>query len=90
MTMKKYMDPASAGAEIAPFQGRDVVTVFRFSGPIKKWIAFQLASFAVRKYWDMIVSMLQDIQKGKNTEIDARNGAMRESGTKVNVTTPYN
>ena len=37
-----------------------------------------------------ISSMLQDIQKGKPTEIDAMNGAIAETGEKLNIKTPVN
>lgn len=35
-------------------------------------------------------SMLQDVEKGRQTEIDVINGAVVEAGRKVNVPTPYN
>jgi 2-dehydropantoate 2-reductase len=35
-------------------------------------------------------SMLQDVEKGRQTEIDVINGAVVEAGRSVNVPTPYN
>lgn len=35
-------------------------------------------------------SMLQDVEKGRQTEIDVINGAVVEAGRRVNVPTPYN
>jgi 2-dehydropantoate 2-reductase len=91
MIMKECMDTAAAaGVAIAPFQGRDIVAVFGFSGPIKKWIAFQLIPFEVKKHRDVTASMLQDIQKGKKTEVEAINGVVCQWGQKVNVAMPYN
>jgi ketopantoate reductase len=43
MIMKECMDTAAAaGVAIAPFQSQDIVAVFAFHHPTKKWIAFQL------------------------------------------------
>jgi ketopantoate reductase len=68
----------------------EFAAVFGFGGPIKKWISFQLIPFAVRKHRDVTASMLQDIRKGKKTEVDAINGVVCEWAQKVNVATPYN
>jgi 2-dehydropantoate 2-reductase len=35
-------------------------------------------------------SMLQDVEKGRRTEIDVINGAIVEAGRKLNIPTPYN
>jgi 2-dehydropantoate 2-reductase len=35
-------------------------------------------------------SMLQDITKGRHTEIDALNGAISEYGRELGIKTPYN
>jgi 2-dehydropantoate 2-reductase len=35
-------------------------------------------------------SMLQDMERGRPTEIDAINGAVVREGTRVGVPTPYN
>jgi len=36
------------------------------------------------------INMLQDLEKGKKTEVDAINGAVCEYGKKYGVPTPYN
>jgi 2-dehydropantoate 2-reductase len=35
-------------------------------------------------------SMLQDVEKGRRTEIDVINGAISEAGRRLNIPTPYN
>jgi 2-dehydropantoate 2-reductase len=35
-------------------------------------------------------SMLQDVEKGRHTEIDVINGAIVEAGQRLNIATPYN
>jgi 2-dehydropantoate 2-reductase len=35
-------------------------------------------------------SMLQDVEKGRHTEIDVINGAIVEAGRRLNIATPYN
>jgi 2-dehydropantoate 2-reductase len=91
MVMKECIDTAAAsGVAIESVQGTNIAAVFGFSGPIKKWVAFHLIPFAIRKHRDVTASMLQDIQKGKKTEVDAINGVVCETAQKVNVATPYN
>jgi 2-dehydropantoate 2-reductase len=34
--------------------------------------------------------MLQDVEKGRRTEIDVINGAIAEAGRRLNIPTPYN
>ena len=34
--------------------------------------------------------MLQDVEKGRHTEIDVINGAIVEAGQRLSIATPYN
>ena len=45
-------------------------------------------SFAMRKHRTLKSSMLQDIEKGRRTEIDAIDGAVVREGRKSGVRTP--
>ena len=45
---------------------------------------------AIRKHAKLKASMLQDLEKGKLTEVDSINGAVSEFGRKVSCPTPMN
>jgi 2-dehydropantoate 2-reductase len=45
---------------------------------------------AIRKHAKLKASMLQDIEKGKLTEVDAINGAVSDYGRMVGCPTPAN
>ncbi|MBR3854441.1 MAG: hypothetical protein IKM41_07810, partial [Tidjanibacter sp.] len=56
----------------------------------KKAISFFIIPIAIRKHAKLKASMLQDIEKGKLTEVDAINGAVSDYGRKVGCPTPMN
>jgi 2-dehydropantoate 2-reductase len=66
------------------------VKLLDYSGPIKKAVSFFIIPIAIRKHAKLKASMLQDIEKGKLTEVDAINGAVSAYGRKVGVATPAN
>ena len=78
------------GIRIEPVQGKDIVKLLDYSTQIKKAISFFIIPIAIRKHAKLKASMLQDIEKGKLTEIDAINGAVSAFGRKVNFPTPTN
>ncbi|MCQ2162336.1 MAG: ketopantoate reductase family protein [Bacteroidales bacterium] len=80
----------AAGIRIEPIQGKDVVKLLDFNGPIKKAISFMIIPIAIRKHALLKASMLQDLEKGKKTEVDAINGVVCAFGRKVGVPTPMN
>ena len=81
---------AASGIRIEPIQGKDVVKLLDYHNPIKKAISFFIIPIAIRKHAGLKASMLQDIERGKKTEVDAINGAVCAQGRKVNVPTPCN
>ena len=81
---------AASGIKIEPIQGKDVVKLLNYHNPIKKAISFFIIPIAIRKHAGLKASMLQDIERGKKTEVDAINGAVCAQGRKVNVPTPCN
>ena len=81
---------ATSGIRIEPIQGKDVVKLLDYANPIKKAISFFIIPIAIRKHAGLKASMLQDIERGKKTEVDAINGAVCTQGRKVNVPTPCN
>ena len=89
--MKECMDAAQAlDLTIEPVQGKDIVKLFNYSGPLKKWISFHLIPFAMKKHRSLKPSMLQDIEKDIPCEVEAINGVLSEQAKKAGVPTPIN
>lgn len=78
------------GIRIEPVQGKDIVKLLDYSNPIKKVISSLIIPIAIRKHARLKASMLQDIEKGKLTEVDAINGAVSAYGRRVGCPTPAN
>lgn len=81
---------AAAGIRIEPVQGKDIVKLLDYKGNFKKALSFFIIPIAIRKHARLKASMLQDLEKGKLTEVDAINGAVSDFGRKVNCPTPMN
>lgn len=81
---------AKAGIRIEPVQGKDIVKLLDYSGPIKKFLSYVIIPIAIKKHALLKASMLQDLEKGKLTEVDSINGAVCAMGRKVGVPTPLN
>ncbi len=81
---------AKAGIKIEPVQGKDIVKLLDYKGPVKKAISLFIIPIAIRKHALLKASMLQDIEKGKKTEVDAINGAVCAMGRKTGFPTPAN
>ena len=81
---------ATGGIRIEPVQGKDIVKLLDYKGSIKKAVSFFIIPIAIRKHAKLKASMLQDIEKGKLTEVDAINGSVSEFGRKVGCPTPMN
>lgn len=81
---------AAGGIRIEPIQGKDVVRLLDYSNPFKKAISFFIIPIAIRKHAMLKASMLQDIEKGKKTEVDSINGSVSAFGRKIGFPTPVN
>lgn len=81
---------ATGGIRIEPVQGKDIVKLLDYKGNLKKAISFFIIPIAIRKHAKLKASMLQDLEKGKMTEVDAINGSVSEYGRKVGCPTPMN
>ncbi len=81
---------AKGGIKIEPVQGKDIVKLLDYKGALKKAISFFIIPIAIRKHAKLKASMLQDLEKGKLTEVDAINGAVSDFGRKVGCPTPMN
>ena len=89
--IKECIDVCQVGGiRIEPVQGKDIVKLLNYTNPIKKAISFFIIPIAIRKHAKLKASMLQDIEKGKLTEVDAINGAVSAFGRKVGFPTPAN
>lgn len=89
--IKECIDVCAAGKiKIEPVQGKDIVMLLDYNNRIKKAFSFFIIPIAIRKHALLKASMLQDIEKGKKTEVDAINGAVSTFGRKVGVPTPMN
>lgn len=81
---------AVGGIRIEPVQGKDIVKLLDYKNCIKKALSFFIIPIAIRKHALLKASMLQDIEKGKLTEVDAINGVVSAYGRKVGCPTPMN
>ena len=89
--IKECIDVCTKGGiRIEPVQGKDIVKLLNYKGPVKKALAFMIIPVAIRKHAKLKASMLQDIEKGKKTEVDAINGVVCAYGRKVGCPTPMN
>lgn len=81
---------ATAGIRIEPVQGKDIVKLLNYTNPIKRLFSFMIIPIAIRKHANLKASMLQDLERGKLTEVDAINGAVSHFGRRVGCPTPMN
>lgn len=89
--IKECIDVCQAGGiRIEPVQGKDIVKLLNYTNPVKKAFSYFIIPIAIRKHSKLKASMLQDLEKGKLTEVDAINGAVSEYGRKVGCPTPVN
>ena len=89
--IKECIDVCKAGGiRIEPVQGKDIVKLLDYNNPLKRAFSFFIIPIAIRKHAKLKASMLQDLEKGKLTEVDAINGAVSEYGRKVGCPTPMN
>jgi len=89
--IKECIDVCAAGGiRIEPVQGKDAVKLLDYHGPVKKALSLFILPIAIKKHARLKASMLQDIEKGKKTEVDAINGAIAAYGRKIGCPTPMN
>lgn len=89
--IKECIDVCQAGGiRIEPVQGKDIVKLLNYTNALKRAFSFFIIPIAIRKHAKLKASMLQDLEKGKLTEVDAINGAVSDYGRKVGCPTPMN
>ena len=89
--IKECIDVCAAGGiRIEPVQGKDIVKLLNYTNRLKKAFSFFIIPIAIRKHAKLKASMLQDLEKGKLTEVDAINGAVSAYGRTIGTHTPMN
>lgn len=89
--IKECIDVCKAGGiRIEPVQGKDIVKLLDYKNCAKKAFSYFIIPIAIRKHAKLKASMLQDLEKGKLTEVDAINGAVSDYGRTVGCSTPMN
>ena len=89
--IKECIDVCQVGGiRIEPVQGKDIVKLLDYQNALKRAFSFFIIPIAIRKHAKLKASMLQDLEKGKLTEVDAINGAVSAYGRKVGCPTPMN
>ena len=89
--IKECIDVCQVGGiRIEPVQGKDIVKLLNYTNALKRAFSFFIIPIAIRKHAKLKASMLQDLEKGKMTEVDTINGAVSEYGRKVGFPTPMN
>ena len=89
--IKECIDVCHAGGIcIEPVQGKDIVKLLNYTNRLKQAFSFMIIPIAIRKHANLKASMLQDLERGKLTEVDAINGVVSAYGRKVGCPTPMN
>ena len=89
--MKEVIDVGrAAGVTFAPVQGKDIISLFYWTNPVKKTLAKMILPVAMKKHAAIEPSMLQDLKKGKPCEVDAINGVVCQWGRKTGIVTSVN
>ena len=89
--MKEVIDVGrAAGITFAPVQGKNIVSLFYWTNPVKKAAAKLILPVAMKKHAAIEPSMLQDLKKNKPCEIDAINGVVCDWGKRKGIPTPVN
>ncbi|MBI9008874.1 MAG: ketopantoate reductase family protein [Tenericutes bacterium] len=91
MIMKECIDVCRKdGIKIEPIQGKNIGKLMDYNNPIKRWLSFMIIPLAMKKHKLIKSSMLGDLEKGRNCEIEAINGVVCNYGNKVGIETPVN
>lgn len=87
--LRECMDVAkAAGIKLAPMQGHDMEKLLGGKTPIKRFIAYMVLPFAMKKHKKLLSGMLKDVQRGRKCEIDYVDGVMVKEGARIGVETP--
>ncbi len=87
--LRECMDVATAsGVTLAPMQGHDMQKLLGEKTPMKRFVAYLVLPFAMKKHKKLLSGMLKDVQNGRKCEIDYIDGVVGKIGRSVGVETP--
>ena len=87
--LRECMDVAKAsGVTLAKMQGHDMEKMLGGRTPIKRFIAYMVLPFAMKKHKKLVSGMLKDVQNGRKCEIDFIDGIVSKEGGRIGVDTP--
>jgi 2-dehydropantoate 2-reductase len=87
--LRECMDVAKAsGVTLAKIQGHDMEKMLGGKTPFKRFIAYMVLPFAMKKHKKLVSGMLKDVQNGRKCEIDFIDGVVCKEGVRVGVETP--
>ena len=87
--IRECIDVATAqGVTFAKMQGKDMAKILGGKTPIKRFIAYMVLPFVIKKHKKLVSGMLKDVEKGRKCEIDYINGVVCKEGEKTGVETP--
>lgn len=87
--LRECMDVANAsGVTLAEMQGHDMQKMLGGRTPMKRFIAYMVLPFAMKRHKKLVSGMLKDVQNGKKCEIDFIDGVVSKEGVRVGVKTP--
>lgn len=87
--LRECIDVAKASqVKLSPMQGRNFEKLFAGKSPVKRFAAYMVLPFAMRKHKKLVSGMRKDIENGRKCEIDFINGAVVKAGKTVGVETP--
>ncbi len=79
----------ASGVQLAKMQGHDMEKMLGGKTPFKRFVAYMVLPFAIKKHKKLRSGMLADVEKGRKCEIDFIDGAVAKAGRKVGVQTPF-
>ncbi len=79
---------AAAGVTLDTSQGRKIEKYLGGKSPIRRFVAYVVLPFAMRKHKNLRSGMLKDVEEGRRCEIDFIAGAVVKEGARVGVETP--
>ena len=87
--LRECMDVAKAsGVTLAKMQGHDMEKMLGGRTPIKRFIAYMVLPFSMKKHKKLVSGMLKDVQNGRKCEIDFIDGIVSKEGGRIGVDTP--
>lgn len=78
----------ASGVTLAKMQGHDMEKMLGGETLLKRFIAYMVLPFAIKKHKKLLSGMLKDVQSGRKCEIDYVNGVVVKEGERVGVETP--